>query len=126
MLLWKEELPERPSSKLLDSDPETRYLWLSWDSLSVRDDVLYRKAESDDHNTHWQLVVPHSLCDEILDLCHNCLSSGHLGEKKTLAKLIQFAIWYKVWDSVYFWVQRCQICQATKHSHQPNRPLLVQ
>ena len=82
VFLWKEELQERPSSnRLLDSDPETRYLWLSWDSLSMRDGVLYRKTESDNHNTHWQLVVPHSLRDEILDLCHNCLSSGHFGEK---------------------------------------------
>ena len=125
VLLWKEELPERPcSSRLLDSDPETRYLWLSWDSLSVRNGVLYRKTESDSCNTHWQLVVPYSLRDEVLNLCHNCLSSGHLGEKKTLARLLQFATWYKVRDSVHLWVQRCQICQASKHSHQPNRPPL--
>ena len=122
VLLWREELQERPSSnRLLDSDPETRYLWLSWDSLSVRDGVLYQKTESDNHNTHWQLVVPHSLRDEILDLCQNCLSSSHFGEKKTLARLLQFATWYKVRDSVQFWVQFCQIFQA--HSHKSNRPL---
>ncbi|GBM56059.1 hypothetical protein AVEN_123202-1 [Araneus ventricosus] len=50
---WQEIAPESPATK--------RY-WALWDSLHLKDGVLYRKWESDDGNScRWQLILPEVL-----------------------------------------------------------------
>ncbi|GBN15820.1 Retrovirus-related Pol polyprotein from transposon 297 [Araneus ventricosus] len=55
---WQEITPESPATK--------RY-WALWDSLHLKDGVLYRKWESDDGNScRWQLILPKSKISEVL------------------------------------------------------------
>ncbi|GBM92540.1 Retrovirus-related Pol polyprotein from transposon 297, partial [Araneus ventricosus] len=53
---WQEIAPESPATK--------RY-WALWDSLHLKDGVLYRKWESDDGSScRWQLILPKSRIQE--------------------------------------------------------------
>ncbi|GBN17967.1 hypothetical protein AVEN_161551-1 [Araneus ventricosus] len=55
---WQEIAPESPATK--------RY-WVFWDSLHLKDGVLYRKWESDDGSScRWQLIFPKSRIPEVL------------------------------------------------------------
>lgn len=125
VLLWKEELSERPSAtRLLAADPETRHLWLSWTALTVRDRVLYKTQVTENGNEHLQLVVPRSLRQAVLKQCHDILLSGHLGEKKTLSRILKFATWFKLRESIHIYIQKCQVCQVSKRtSHRGKAPL---
>ncbi|GBN62197.1 Retrovirus-related Pol polyprotein from transposon 297, partial [Araneus ventricosus] len=51
---------ERPSwQEIAPESPATKRYWALWDSLYLKDGVLYRKWESDDGNScRWQLILP--------------------------------------------------------------------
>ncbi|GBL80842.1 Retrovirus-related Pol polyprotein from transposon 297, partial [Araneus ventricosus] len=75
---WQEIAPESLATK--------RY-WALWDSLHLKDGVLYRKWESDDGNScRWQLILPKSRIPEVLRETHDSASGGHFGVMKTLSK----------------------------------------
>ncbi|GBM50992.1 hypothetical protein AVEN_199763-1 [Araneus ventricosus] len=75
---WQEIAPESAATK--------RY-WALWDSLHLRDGVLYRKWESDDGSScRWQLILPKSRIQEVLRETHDRASGGHFGVMKTLSK----------------------------------------
>ncbi|GBN65899.1 Transposon Ty3-G Gag-Pol polyprotein [Araneus ventricosus] len=82
---WQEIAPESPATK--------RY-WALWDSLHLKDGVLYRKWESDDGNTcRWQLILPTSRIPEVLRETHDSTSGGHFGVTKTLSKTRERFYW---------------------------------
>ncbi|GBO18349.1 Retrovirus-related Pol polyprotein from transposon 297 [Araneus ventricosus] len=55
---WQEIAPE---------SPETKRYWALWDSLHLKDGVLYRKWETDDGSScRWQLILPKSRIQEVL------------------------------------------------------------
>ncbi len=45
---------------------------------------------------------------------HNTLLSGHLGKKKTVAKILQRFYWYELRDDLNLWIKTCDICAANK------------
>ncbi|GBN44541.1 Transposon Ty3-G Gag-Pol polyprotein [Araneus ventricosus] len=75
---WQEIAPEGPATK--------RY-WPLWDSLRLKDGILYRKWESDDGSyCRWQLILPKGRIPEVLRETHGSASGGHFGVMKTLSK----------------------------------------
>ncbi|CAC5410573.1 unnamed protein product [Mytilus coruscus] len=52
---------------------------------------------------------------------HNSLLSGHLGKKKTKAKLSQRYYWYEMREDIDIWISQCDICGANKHPHKSSR-----
>ena len=127
VLLWKEELSERPPNlQLVLSDPETRFLWLSWDSLEIKEGVLYKQAILQPQRHIQQYIVPKNLRDEVLHSCHNMVLSGHLGEKKSLSKIIRFATWFRRRESIHIWIEKCVTCQANKRPKKHARALWIQ
>lgn len=121
VLLWKLESPTRPKSQdVVFRSPATRNLWLIWESLHVKNGVLYKKAR----DGRLQLVVPQAIRTELIEMMHAGLLAGHLGYKKTLSRLTQKYHWYHVKEDVYTWVQKCLTCGANcKASHKPKAPL---
>lgn len=66
----------------------TKTFWAQWDSLCLRNDILYRKWESSDGlTTRLQLVLPKALREEVLTHLHTHPTRGHFGVKKTLEKV---------------------------------------
>ncbi|GFW69613.1 retrovirus-related Pol polyprotein from transposon 412 [Trichonephila clavipes] len=68
--------------------PTTKRDWALWDNLHLRNDVLYRKWESDDGKTfRWQLILPKTRVSTVLKELHGSRTGGHFGIMKTLQKV---------------------------------------
>ncbi|GFT04900.1 retrovirus-related Pol polyprotein from transposon 412 [Trichonephila clavipes] len=78
-LAWQDIAPFYPTTK--------RY-WALWDSLYLRNGVLYRKWESDEGKTfRWQLILPRTRVSTVLKELHGSPTGGHFGAMKTLQKV---------------------------------------
>ena len=112
ILAWKISSNSRPESKdVVSCSPATRNLWLIWQQLELRNNVLYKYDVS---KGGYRLIIPQELRKEVLVMNHDSRMSGHLGYKKTLAKVQRQFYWYKMKEYVYSYVKRCHICQSNK------------
>ena len=84
---WKDagNRPEWPSIAHFDST--TKAYWAQWDSLALKEGVLYHRWESPERGEEtWQLVLPTALRAGVLKPLHDTPVSGHLAVSKTLGK----------------------------------------
>ena len=61
-----------------------------------------------------RLVIPFSMRNDVLTLCHDGICGGHLGEKKTWWKLSEKYYWPSAFKDTLNWVESCGICAARK------------
>ena len=75
------ESGKRPSSQeMVTRSPACRHYRILWDSLVLRDGILFKKfLKKDKTGEYLQFIVPSSLKKEILFQMHDSLLSGHLG-----------------------------------------------
>ena len=71
-------------------------------------------ADQGDSSVRYRLCVPTALRDEVLHEAHDAMSSGHLGARKTLARLVHDFYWPQMAATVNEHVASCDICQRTK------------
>ncbi|MCG8044299.1 MAG: DDE-type integrase/transposase/recombinase, partial [Candidatus Thiodiazotropha endolucinida] len=110
----------KPSSQtMVTRGPACRHYWILWDSLVVHDGLLFKKfARQDGSGEYLQLLVPSSMKKEIMYQMHDSLISGHLGVKKTKAKILQRFYWYNLKEDLNLYIHKCDTCAANK---KPNR-----
>ncbi|UYV82560.1 K02A2.6-like, partial [Cordylochernes scorpioides] len=115
MINWKES-DERPSwEDVAPYSPKTKSLWSLWNSLTLRDGVLYRKWESEDgKHESWKLVLPRSHVPLALQEMHSSPTGGHFGIRKTLAKAREKFFWPESRADVEKWCRNCTQCSARK------------
>ncbi|GBO05721.1 Transposon Ty3-G Gag-Pol polyprotein [Araneus ventricosus] len=103
---WQEITPESPAIKRN---------WALWDSLHLKDAILYRKWESDGGNScRWQLILPKSRIQEVLRETRDSASGGHFGVMKTLTKTRERFYWDRLRADVEKWCRECHSCGARK------------
>ena len=90
--------------EILRECEEYKFYWARWDSLEIRQGVLYYRWEGAMDGC--RLIIPQSLHIDILTQLHDTRTSGHLGEHKTLGKAHQLFMWYKMKDSVSNWCRK--------------------
>ncbi|GBN91988.1 Retrovirus-related Pol polyprotein from transposon 412 [Araneus ventricosus] len=114
--ILEKKLAERPSwQEIAPESPATKRYWALWDSLHLKDGVLYRKWESDDGNScRWQLILPKSRIPEVLRETHDSISGGHFGVMKTLSKTRERFYWDRLRADVENWCRECHACGARK------------
>ena len=54
-----------------------------------------------------RVVIPKSLRNEALALCHDGFGGAHLGEKKTWSKIAEKFYWPSAYGDTLKWVQSC-------------------
>ncbi|GFV97328.1 retrovirus-related Pol polyprotein from transposon 412 [Trichonephila clavipes] len=81
ILEFKESSDEKPSwQDIAPFHLTTKRYWALWDSLHLRNGVLYRKWESDDGKTfRWQLILPKTRVSTVLKEHHGSPTGGHFG-----------------------------------------------
>lgn len=66
-----------------------------------------------------RLYIPTSLRESLLYEAHDTPTAGHLGQDKTLERLIRRFYWPEMEDSVRQYVRTCASCQRNKVEQQP-------
>ncbi|GFX56203.1 retrovirus-related Pol polyprotein from transposon opus [Trichonephila clavipes] len=89
---FKESFDEKSSWQgIAPLHPTTKHYWALWDSLHLRNGVLYRKWESDDGKTfRWQLILPKIRVSTVFKELHGSPTGHHFGVMKTLQKVLEF------------------------------------
>lgn len=82
-------------------------------SFCLRNNVLYKMNFSSDGSTYL-LVVPTTLRSEVLQACHNEVTSGHLGYTRTLSRVRGRYYWPRLTATVKHHVRTCLDCQRRK------------
>ena len=101
---WKDSghRPEWPAIAHLDLT--TKAYWAQWDSLALREGMLYHRWESPERGEEtWQLVLPSALCAGVLKLLHDSPVGGQLGVSKTLGKVRARFYWIHCRRDVEEW-----------------------
>ncbi|GFX49567.1 hypothetical protein TNCV_4902091 [Trichonephila clavipes] len=116
LIEFMESSSNKPSWKDISAySPTTKQYWALWNSLHLRNGVLYRKFESEDGKTfRWQLVLPRSRIPEVLKELHGSPTGGHFGVMKTLHRVRERFCWGKVRADVEQWCKSCDACSARK------------
>lgn len=73
--------------------------------------ILYRHYRDRKGKVVDQLIVPQSLRQDILHLCHSNSWAGHLGVRKTKQRLLQEWYWPGCFKDVEQYVRACDTCQ---------------
>lgn len=110
---WKTE-DRRPCWENISSmGTEIKQYWSQWDRIKLENGMLHREWHGDRTVTK-QLIIPNALQPEILKMIHDDAVSGHLGIKRTLARLRNRFYWVNCDAAVAKWCNECQICQTRK------------
>lgn len=111
------EVPRPPRSGEISRDTSLRVYWLYWDTLILKNGVLYKKWEAPNlRSTVLQLIVPRKRVKEILEEVHNSPSGGHFGVNKTLEKIRRRFYWATCKQDVEEWCKTCVDCVAKRGS----------
>ena len=128
LLQWMSKSKTRPTRDEIRVDslsPTVRHMWLLWDQLFLKNNVLYKRWERLGKNNYFnQLIVPKKMQDSVLRIAHDSISSAHLGVNKTLEKIKRNYYWYGMKDDVKNWIRKCKKCGARKRPGKlPRAPL---
>jgi len=93
----------------------TKSLWNTWDSLEICDNILYRNIKPYQNLPgKLQLVLPRSLRLDTFKTVHGTPFGGHLGYRKTLAKIRARFFWPRMATDIKIWILQCDSCQQNK------------
>ncbi|GFT54074.1 retrovirus-related Pol polyprotein from transposon 412 [Trichonephila clavipes] len=120
---FKESSDEKPSwQDIAPFHPTMKRYWALWDSLHLRNGVLYRKWESDDGKTfRWQIILPKTRISTVLKELHVSLTGGHFGVMKTLQEVCEHFYWNNVRCDVKKCCRICDLCAARKGTRKRTR-----
>ena len=102
-------------SEITSASPTVRAYWLCWDQIEIKDGLLCKRWESDDgRRVRHQVIVPKLHREELVSELHGGQTGGHLGQKKTLAKVRQRFYWAGMSADVRSFVRQCDTCASKK------------
>ncbi|GBM45406.1 hypothetical protein AVEN_74983-1 [Araneus ventricosus] len=117
ILKMKINSEDRPSwQEIARETPATKRYWALWNSLYLKDGVLYRKWESNGGFYRRQLILPNCRIQEVLQETHGNISRRHFGVMKTLRKTRERFYWDRLRADIEKWCRECQACGARKQN----------
>ena len=88
-----------------------RHLLLQFDHLSLIQGVLHHCTFTDDDETQ-QLVLPHCLCESVLQSLHD--DNGHQGLQCVIELLRAKVYWPSMFADTDHWLAQCERCHIAK------------
>ena len=121
--LLTEHETQPPWNDVQNSGEEVRILWGQYESLVVRDDVLYRRFyKPDGVDSHLQVILPGPLRKTYIMHVH--CASGHFGVAKVTAEIAK-RVYFPGWKSLAVMVLRtCDVCNRYRRGEAPKQTFL--
>lgn len=94
-------------------DPVVRKVKRAARAFSLVNGILFRRAKGYEAE-RMALAVPRTLRQEILVSCHDDVTAGHLGIKRTIDKIRQRYFWPRMFADITRYVMSCPDCQTRK------------
>ena len=128
-LAWKEDGVRPPWSEIQGSSPMLRALWQQFDSLEIRDGVLYRQFYNRNGIVcNLQLILPIGIKVPFLELIH-ADTAGHLKLVKCVPHVMRRAWWHNWKRDLKLFIKCCPKCESFHRGPPPKqanlRPMLV-
>ena len=123
---WKAQQVSRPQGTVLNGhNTVVRGLCSVWDSLELRDGVLYRAWAPKHDKTQLQLqyVVPQALQEIIFAQLHSARTGGHMGIERTVGKVRSRFFWPGCKGDLKRWCEECMECARAKSGPRHKNPL---
>ncbi|VDI28662.1 Hypothetical predicted protein, partial [Mytilus galloprovincialis] len=122
---WIEDKYEPTKAELKLCSEVVRHFWSLRQQIQIKDNILLYKWE-DPISPRLLFMTPKQMQKELLHGCHDVVSSGHMGQYKTLEKLKQIAVWLNMTQSCKLYVKSCTTCNLNKKSTRTARSKLGQ
>jgi transposase InsO family protein len=111
---WK-QVGEKPSWELVSAESTVlKTYWAQWDSIELKDGLLYRNFYVSEKKNRMQILVPPDQQKLVLEVCHDAVTAGHMGIRRTLGNLKLRFFWPGMRKSVETWIQQCATCASRK------------
>ena len=122
ILEWLTEGKKHDEAEVKLAAAGKRFYYVNREFFFLIDKVLYMKGEGEDD----VLVVPRSLHEEVLHLCHDVVSAAHQGIARTKERIRHSFYWYGMSRDIKKFVNGCAVCNQNKAAHKKNKFPLVQ
>jgi transposase InsO family protein len=104
-----------PWDAILPWSSVSKSLWSQWDRLKTINGVLYRQFVCcKTQTTRNQVVIPRSMCEQVVRLIHEGVGVSHLGRTKTEGAVGQRAYWVGWTSDVRRILKTCETCVRYK------------
>lgn len=113
ILTWLETNQDPDEGEYFLTSRATKYYWSNKEFLELRDGILYWKWINDTH-IKYLLIVPSSMKQDVLSHCHNDITSGHMGRKRTTQIVRRSFHWFGLTKDTHLFVKTCDICNLNK------------
>ena len=120
--LVKTHKDDRPEITTFDNKTR-KSLYRNYNNLRIVDDVLYAESEDKKGNTYLRFALPQHSIATVLEKTHTSIYSGHLGRKKTLAKVLKRFYRPNLRDEILEYIKTCHKCQIIKSVKKSKAPL---
>ena len=116
--LWVQEQKKPEGKDIRAEGTEVRAYHSIYETLYMKDNVLYRKAQKKEFFTQDRLCVPISLQLDIIKQIH---SRGHLGINSTQTALLSKYYFPGAYKAVEEFIDSCGICQKKRGKQKPQK-----
>ena len=110
LLQWKRD-DEKPAwSTVALFCRELKAYWHEWETIELKDNILYKKRFRDIGNdAEYLFLMPNVLRREVFHQLHGNITDGHLGKQKSYDKIRKRFYWCNMHKDVSYW---CRICST--------------
>ena len=121
---WVEQHDRPLFENISGEGRETKFYWSQFPNLLLINGVLVRRLEGSQGVIRQQILVPDDMRKTVLHECHEALTAGHLGQRKTLANVRRRFIWPGMREQTELFVKSCDLCGRHKTQGKTRRAAL--
>ena len=116
LLQWKEAGDTKLTWQTAAPYSETtKAYWMQWESLELKDGVLYRLWETPaGDKVVKQLILPKKLRPSVLKQLHCSPTAGHLRVNKTLGRIRERFYWVPCSKDIKAFCKSCNLCASRR------------
>ncbi|XP_061184384.1 uncharacterized protein LOC133192385 [Saccostrea echinata] len=99
---------------VLDASTDLKTFWGLWESLEVKESMLYYKWKSLVDKETLLLIAPRHIRSQIFHELHENKTAGHFGRERTIKSFKRRVYWPGMSSDIKRWCKECDVCARAK------------